>query len=71
MLASHSPLGVAVGSITELPAPKGMHQVNEAHTNVLFRVGYVGLFTFIGRFAAQPEGGMFALSRNRADYYTK
>jgi hypothetical protein len=50
MLASHSPLGVAVDRIADLSWSKGVHRLENPHGNVLFRVSYLGLFTFIGRF---------------------
>jgi len=60
-LASHSPLGFAVES---------------AHSNTPFRVSYVGLFTFIGRFtrfeaALQFDPTKTAVSRCPSRYVSR
>ena len=50
MLASYSPLGVAVHRVMEHSAPQGVHQVDSARPNPDFRGGYLGISVFTGRF---------------------
>jgi polyisoprenoid-binding protein YceI len=63
MLASHSPLGVAVDRIADLSWSRGVHRIDNAHANVLFRASYLGLFTFIGRFTRFEAAQQFDPTR--------
>jgi polyisoprenoid-binding protein YceI len=50
VLASHSPLGFGVEANAIAPVQNGSYSVDRALLRLIFRVGYVGLSTFTGRF---------------------
>jgi hypothetical protein len=57
MLASYSPLGVAVHRVVEQTATRAVHQVDRARPRPEFR--YLGISVFTGRFTRSAAAQQF------------